>query len=221
MYRSVQVDVRAGVYADEIYPAVAYSMGPDWAHPTTIQRWPHPYGQAAILRNKVATKVAYPRQGGKIKWGELVDIDQDYIEIGELFKLYLDPRFNDNNHFAPGVEQARRWFKDYLTELYGHIMRYFGDRFPNAVKRNIEFVFSTPTTWTDPAMINSIEEIISQAGFGSRPNYHINISLTEAEAAAAYAARQCLEKDDVVIVVDAGGGTTDGEFLSCMYRFQA
>lgn len=58
-------------------------------------------------------------------------------------------------------------------------------------------------------MIAIIERTIKNAGFGRQPNHKASISLTEAEAAAVYAAKQQMMKGDVFLVCDSGGGTTD------------
>ena len=73
---------------------------------------------------------------------------------------------------------------------------------------------STPTTWKSPNLIAILEQAIKDAGFGKRSSHHhVNISLTEAEAAAVYASKQHYEQGDVFLVCDAGGGTTDLNIL--------
>ena len=72
-------------------------------------------------------------------------------------------------------------------------------------------MFSVPVTWRkNPAMLAELEKIIKTAGFGSN---HLlersSVYLTEAEAAAIYAAKQSMQKGEVYLVCDAGGGTTD------------
>lgn len=58
-------------------------------------------------------------------------------------------------------------------------------------------------------MIAQIESIMRDAGFGRRDNERACIYMTEAEAAAIYASQQSMEKGEVFLVCDAGGGTTD------------
>ncbi len=62
-------------------------------------------------------------------------------------------------------------------------------------------------------MITETEKLIKQAGFGENARQAVRISLTEAEAAAVYASEQSYEKGDVLLVCDAGGGTTDVNIL--------
>ncbi len=54
-----------------------------------------------------------------------------------------------------------------------------------------------------------MEKLIRSAGFGNNQRARASIYLTEAEAAAIYAAKQTMEKGEVYMVCDAGGGTTD------------
>lgn len=72
------------------------------------------------------------------------------------------------------------------------------------------FVFSVPVTWrNNPGMVAELEATIRSAGFGSRGLDSAGIYLTEAEAAAIYASRGSINRGEVFLVCDAGGGTTD------------
>ena len=63
-------------------------------------------------------------------------------------------------------------------------------------------------------MLAQLEGVIRAAGFGSKSGLErVTIYLTEAEAAAIYAAKQSLQLGDVYLVCDAGGGTTDLNIL--------
>lgn len=96
-----------------------------------------------------------------------------------------------------------------MSCLYHCIMGFLRDRMAHFQSKKIEFAFSVPTTWKDPAMIADIDRLIRGAGYGQQPNQKVVISLTEAEAAAVYASKQQMQKGDVFLVADAGGGTTD------------
>jgi molecular chaperone DnaK (HSP70) len=52
-----------------------------------------------------------------------------------------------------------------------------------------------------------------EAGFGTAPNHKMEVTLTEAEAAAVYVAKPRLRRGEVFLVCDAGGGTTDCNIL--------
>jgi hypothetical protein len=187
-------------------------MGPEWPAPKTIQHWPGKLGHEN--RNKVDTAVAYDLNTGyPASWGFLIEHDTADLEVQELFKLYLDDSHQDLFRDHVTVEEARKWFQDYLRFVYAAVGRNFDDSFPRWRSKNVEFVFSVPTTWKNPAMIAETESIIKAAGFAEQPNFRVRITLTEAEAAAVYAAKQTLEKGDVFLVCDAGGGTTDVNVL--------
>lgn len=77
----------------------------------------------------------------------------------------------------------------------------------------IEFLFSVPTTW-GPTVVEHFKLLVGQAGFGgpAYANHSVTVSLTEPEAAAVYtstAAPGIFKEGDVLVVCDAGGGTTD------------
>ena len=205
-------------YVREAEPAaqctgVAYSMAPEWAAPTAIQHWPGRLGHEN--RNKVTTAIAYdPRTGKPVTWGFLVDQETRDLEVQELFKLYLDPAHRDEDYREqPSLQEARRWFSDYLRCIYQTIKEHFDETYPRWTTKNVEFLFSVPTTWKNPAMIAETERLIKQAGYGERTNHLVRISLTEAEAAAVCASKQSYDSGDVFLVCDAGGGTTDVNVL--------
>jgi hypothetical protein len=63
-------------------------------------------------------------------------------------------------------------------------------------------------------MVADIEAMIRIAGFGNDGPWHrASVTLNEAEAAAISVARQYLRYDDVLMVCDAGGGTSDVSVL--------
>ena len=166
------------------------------------------------VRNKVNTAIAYDRKTGHpVAWGFLIDHESPDIEVQELFKLYLDYSHEDDLRDGVTVQAARTWFKDYLCCLHSAIARSFDDSMPRWRLKNIEFNFSVPTTWKDPAMVAEMEAIIKSTGFGEQPNSRVQVTLTEAEAAAVCVSKQHLEKGDVYVVCDAGGGTTDVNVL--------
>lgn len=78
---------------------------------------------------------------------------------------------------------------------------------------DIEFIFSVPTTWTAVAVTQTFEGVIHEAGFASGgANHKVLIGLTEAEAAAVHTfatEREAYSDGQIILVVDAGGGTTD------------
>lgn len=186
-------------------------MAPAWHHPRAVQHWPGILGSA--LANKVPTAVAYdPRSIPDSTWGFCCE-NEPTAHIEDMFKPWLDPDYRDNNPSAPTHQQASRWFADYMRHLHGYLQTFFSSSFPRWDTRRVEFLFSVPTTWRSPAMIARLERLIREAGFGQQENHSARISLTEAEAAAVWVAKQTYKKDDVYLICDAGGGTTDVNIL--------
>ncbi|KAG8532511.1 uncharacterized protein KY384_002388 [Bacidia gigantensis] len=186
---------------------VAHSRGPQWAEPKTFQHWPGK--MINELANKVPTMLKYGFDSETVqRWGFLCEQDSDIVDC---FKLHLDPSFQGSaNPGAPTIQQARQWFQDYLRAIHDHIVTTFTDSMPRWTQKKVEFVFSVPTNWNDPGVIADTERLIKKAGYGRDGRDHrVLIGLTEAEAAAVYALKSDYEKDDVVLVCDAGGGTTD------------
>jgi len=174
--------------------------------------------------------VAYDTRTGKlISWGFGCDLQDPNLDVFEHFKLYLDPDYRDD-YADISSEDAQRYFYDFLFMVHDHVARHFQIRIPNWRKINVEWVFSVPTTWRDAGFIHSLENLIKSAGFGADgPLHSCRITLTEAEAAGISVASQYLEvrrpsrhpcsiadftqKGDVILVCDAGGGTTVSVFL--------
>ena len=170
-------------------------MAPDWGEPKAIQHWP---GKTiSELANKVPTRLQYKKDSTIVEnWGFLCDTEGDdaAAEILTCFKLHLDPDYPDPRPDAPTAEDARQWFQDYLRCIHDHIVETFSASYPYWRKQSTEFIFSVPTTWKEPGMINEIEKSIKAAGFGrDGPDHRAGVTLTEAEAAAVYASKQRLE----------------------------
>lgn len=168
-------------------------MDPAWPQPKTIQHWPG--RMLNELSNKVPTRIQYDERTGQVKkWGFQCNPDEEGADIKEFFKLHLDPTYKDPRPTRPSTADARRWFGDYLRCIYSHIRGIFSDSFPRWTAQRTEFVFSVPTTWSNPSMIADLEGIARDAGFGSDGAEHRTIiGLTEAEAAAVYASQRQFE----------------------------
>ena len=191
---------------------MAYSTGPDWHDARIIQNWPGLSGSE--LRNKVQTVVAYQLGSRNVaSWGFLTDVEANDANIFDLFKLYLDPSFKDQSERPISAIQARACFRDYLRCVRKYVEQMFEETIPYFDEKHVEYVFSTPTTWTSPAMIHQIENSLKEAGFADGHRRRIKMGLTEAEAAAVYASKQSHRMGEVILVCDAGGGTTDLNIL--------
>ena len=188
-------DIRQFAKNCSISLGVAYSMGPDWPEPKTLQHWPGK--MINELANKVPTLLQYKENSREVKaWGFLCDQESEDTDILACFKLHLDPAYVDPRTDAPvpTLEEAREWFQDYLRCLHDHIEDYFSNAFPRWKTQRTEFVFSVPTTWKSASMIAETERLIKGAGYGKDgTNHRVGIGLTEAEAAAVYASKQQFE----------------------------
>ncbi|EXJ73469.1 uncharacterized protein A1O5_03230 [Cladophialophora psammophila CBS 110553] len=210
-------DVIVGIDFGMTSTGVAYSAGPEWMRPETIQNWPG--NLRGGIADKVDSKIAYDPNGDIVSWGFMVDSCRvgDNVRVEELFKLYLDPDFKDPYEGAPSVQEAQRWFTDYLSRLHQAVERHLRDTIPRYDSKRVEFRFSVPTTWKNPAMIAETKQLIHKAGFGRRSAREtVEVSLTEAEAAAVYASKQQYSSGDVFLVCDAGGGTSDVNILKVL-----
>ncbi|KAI9367444.1 hypothetical protein BJX61DRAFT_551448 [Aspergillus egyptiacus] len=151
---------------------VAYTSGPEWGPPRTIQRWPGKL--ISELANKVPTSLVYNPDGRTVKdWGFGCDSEDMTADIRSM---------------AMGITQqeARRWFQDYVSCIYRHVVAHLNSFIPGFQTQRVEFIFSVPTTWKDVRMIEEIRGLLNGAIHGG-PNHWACIGLTEAEAAAVYA----------------------------------
>jgi hypothetical protein len=54
--------------------------------------------------------------------------------------------------------------------------------------RQVEYIFSVPTTWTEHSVVEDYRKITRKAGFGEGAKHSVKVSLTESEASAVYIA---------------------------------
>lgn len=174
------------------------------------------------VETKVPTRIAYPRNGGDPIWGFLCDSDDEpheALEVHEHFKIYLDQgsleaaKKNGVRNMPATVEKAMKLVTDYLHQIYLHIKFSLESATGSWYDKKIEFVFSLPTTW-NLETTNRFNVTIDAAGFTKEnPTKHTaRLELTEAEAAAVFIASEpqvSLATRDVILICDAGGGTTD------------
>ncbi|KAF2841345.1 hypothetical protein M501DRAFT_1029446 [Patellaria atrata CBS 101060] len=186
-----------------------------------IQKWP---GRGQANENKVPTVLVYPR-GSKApsSWGFLSETVHEQTghdkEYREWFKTFIDPgRLRqaqiDRPTEAPNSSiEVERWCEDYLRRLYQHIEFKLGPELQSTTWQNarIEFITSVPTTWSPP-IVENFRQMLERAGFGELYNHKLSVGLTEAEAAAVHTSTEAsgiFRERDILLVCDAGGGTTD------------
>lgn len=164
--------------------------------------------------------------------------DNPSVEFHEWFKIFFDEneynkarRVRRNIPYLPASHsEVKRYYKDFLSKLYPEIRKHLQDSVRGWATARIEFLFSVPTTWTRLGLSPEFKRLAVSAGFGQdSPNHKVEIYLTEAEAAAVHTfntqntlydvGRGCrfssvrklislAKNDDVLLIVDAGGGTT-------------
>ncbi|OCK87671.1 uncharacterized protein K441DRAFT_593263 [Cenococcum geophilum 1.58] len=165
------------------------------------------------------------------------------MAVWDTFKLFLDPLFlkevcdhckDEDLDFMPTNEDVQMWFEDFLTELYQYIVAYITKYFQlkDWEAARVVYSFSVPAIWSSRIeVVKTFEDIIRKAGFGKSKQHIVKIELTEAEAAAVYTARSWkdhyavaqpgkpleeaagIRQGSVLVVCDAGGGTTDTSVL--------
>lgn len=171
-----------------------------------INRWPGYHGVERA--DKVATRVGYSKTTNAVKnWGFESTFADDSIQLREQFKLTLDAEYEDDRGYS--CQDARQWYLDYLRCLHAEIEKFFDQSVPRWRTMYIEYSFSTPTTWKNPAMIASMESLIETAGFGDSHYQSVRMSLTEAEAAAIEAASTQYQAGDIFLICDVSSRIRD------------
>ncbi|KAF2760339.1 hypothetical protein EJ05DRAFT_280146 [Pseudovirgaria hyperparasitica] len=193
-----------------------------------INKWP---GRSQAAENKVPTALVYPREfsGVPTSWGfqsEEASEQLDHSKVyREWFKVLLDParlieqQAKNPLTTAKSVDEIKKWYTDYLCKLYGTIERKLSGQLSRRWEDAcVEYIFSVPTTWSPP-IVENFREVIEAAGFGQCEDHSVIIDLTEAEAAAVFSSRETpglFKTGDILLVCDAGGGTTDLSVLRVM-----
>ncbi|KAG9650183.1 actin-like ATPase domain-containing protein, partial [Aureobasidium melanogenum] len=151
------------------------------------------------------------------EWGFEVDQDQEHIQF---VKLLLDPSQRLPEYVSRRELEARlkRVHKtavqaaaDYLVNLKQHVLEQIEGRFGEYMfaDTKIEFILTVPAVWSDAAK-DATMKAAELAGMNEDDNLSM---ITEPEAAALCALKTVagvnVNKKDVWIVCDAGGGTVD------------
>ncbi|KAL9117810.1 MAG: hypothetical protein Q9187_005647 [Circinaria calcarea] len=197
--------------------------------PKVIQRWP---GKPNEHQNKTPTTILYPniqrasrgawlggmlsrpeRQEEKIQWGFQCQHSEGKKE---WFKRRLDPEYTESDRVEEDSE-VRTWFRDYMSCLYAHLCETLQGYTGDWTQKRVVFTFSVPCTFKKASIIETFRNLLQEAGFCKGGAQHtIEIGLTEPEAAAVYTAKEAgltFEAGNVMLVCDAGGGTTDVAIL--------
>jgi hypothetical protein len=173
----------------------------------------------------VPTVLVYPTRGRKpSSWGFLsetiAETTAEDKEYKEWFKTSLDPeklrqkQLEDPGGAPKSIQEVEKWYADYLRRLYEYLSFKLGGELAGVSWEDarVEFIFSVPTTWAPIPTVENFKRIIKGVGFGSHREHTLVIGLTEAEAAAVHVSTEApgiFRENDVLLVCDAGGGTTD------------
>lgn len=187
-----------------------------------VQKWP---GRFQANENKVPTVVVYPSgSNDPSSWGFLSETAAETTaedkEYKEWFKTCLDPdrlhqkQMEDPEGAPKSLQEVEMWYGDYLRKMYEYLSFKLGGELAGVgwEDARIEFVFSVPTTWAPVPTVENFRRIVKEAGFGAHPGHVLEIGLTEAEAAAVHVSTEApgiFRENDILLVCDAGGGTTD------------
>ncbi|KAK4223934.1 hypothetical protein QBC38DRAFT_486593 [Podospora fimiseda] len=187
-----------------------------------IQTWPGKHG----FHRKVPSTILYDKEKKTVKsWGFATN---DNLDTVDWFKRHLDEKSlsnmlakNNNRKEGPvkvqyeTVDEVRKIYRDYMKNLYEHIKAQLTRNEPWTDK-TVDFVFSLPATFRSLEISTALMKQLKEAGFGSggrRKGMHrVSWGLSEPQAAAVFTAKEVsvtLKKRDIILVCDAGGGTTD------------
>ncbi|KLP12766.1 uncharacterized protein LW94_10920 [Fusarium fujikuroi] len=146
-----------------------------------------------------------------VGWGMEVPNDSvDHPQLKEWFKVDLGAVNADR-------VEVKRIYKDFLTSLFRELST---QRFTPALlggkqfeETRVLFLFSVPALW-DPAVVHDFTQLVRESGFEKEGLRSVRVTMTEPQAVAAY--EICvpnpsyqLKNGQNVLIVDAGGGTTD------------
>ncbi|KAF2166097.1 hypothetical protein M409DRAFT_55439 [Zasmidium cellare ATCC 36951] len=216
-------DLVVGIDFGQTCTGVAYAVPSQTGNNVRwVQHWP---GRFQANENKVPTILVYPhRQKEPSSWGfgcdNQVESNANYGVTCDWFKTLLDPMNleaaqKQGFHDTTTHEDVRHWYRDYFSRLYSHIEQELPRALVNFewAAAKIEFLFSMPTTWNH-GLVEDFRDLVHEAGFGGpdNPSHAVIMSLTEAEAAAVHVSTESADsfrKGDILVVCDAGGGTTD------------
>lgn len=187
-----------------------------------VRKWP---GRFQANENKVPTVIVYPSGSTEpSSWGFLSETAAETTaedkEYKEWFKTCLDPeklyrkQIEDPEGAPENLQQVEMWYEDYMRKMYEYLSFKLGGELAGVgwEEARIEFVFSVPTTWAPVPTVENFKSIVKKAGYGVHAGHVVTVGLTEAEAAAVHVSTEApgiFRENDVLLVCDAGGGTTD------------
>ncbi|KAL8865022.1 MAG: hypothetical protein Q9198_009511, partial [Flavoplaca austrocitrina] len=171
---------------------------------TPIKLWPNPVSRGLEGYN---WGFLIPPDAKRQTWFKL-ELDPDYSRINSA----LAQDFPDDRAAPPCYDRNPEILvQDYLTALREHFEAVLKNTLPATVATTIpvEYIITVPAVWSATAIAKT-RTCAEKAGMGEGTALKI---VSEPEAAAVYALQHMsvydLEKGDVFVVCDAGGGTVD------------
>ena len=137
--------------------ALFNEMTSDWSQLRQIRRWP---GQNSSLE-KVPTELIY--NGNTVQlWGaecKTLATQEERVKTKRLFKNAMSARDVGLAAYGHEIENARWYFKDFITHVHSHIEATLAKQINDFKKLSIEYVFSVPTTWNrDAETLNEVKQ---------------------------------------------------------------
>jgi hypothetical protein len=101
-----------------------------------------------------------------------------------LFKNAISARETGPAAHGHDPENARRYFKDYITKVHAHVEKTLSEQVSRYKSLRIEYVFSVPTTWNrDVDTMNEVKRVVREV-VGKTQQRRAVIGMTEAAASA-------------------------------------
>ncbi|KAJ4329041.1 hypothetical protein N0V84_000391 [Fusarium piperis] len=165
---------------------------------------------------KTPTRVFY-RGEDLIAWGlQAPDHQRSDVSVKEWFKLEADKDLKRKD--------TRKLYIDFMTCLYNELSKRYAPEMLGKTSwedARIHFLFSVPAMWGDHT-IDAFRDFASDAGFGRLSGHTLGIGMTEPQAVAAFELSRSdagarFKPGQVVLVVDAGGGTGARNAIGSIY----
>ncbi|KAK0707694.1 hypothetical protein B0H67DRAFT_685958 [Lasiosphaeris hirsuta] len=212
-------EIIIGIDFGTTYSGVSWAVNAGTKSVHLITDWPDPKGiRKNYNSDKTPTLISY-ENGAPNKWG----FQADSSEARRWFKLLLDPDHKyakelvemaeQHKEGEDGLNSAEDATANFLRELWFFSLDEIQERIPGGRSEDysIKVILAVPAIWGQAAKEN-IKRLARQAGISEE----IPISIVSEPEAAALAvihdktmAGERLEKGDIFVVCDAGGGTVD------------
>ena len=148
---------------NKVPSSLVYQPGGKW----TVKAW----GFAS--QNNTGIKEWCKRSLDPAKHAALMETLRRYPDQG------TSPTENAGPSEFPSYNEVKRFYKDYMRCLYTHLSDQIQEKTGSWQAKRVEFIFSLPCTFKEPAIARALLALVKEAGFGtggfksyhrSRPN---------------------------------------------------